>query len=340
MLTSRLEARAYALAFLFSNQFIRIGPYKGENKEEYEMSNVKEVQNGEQIVVKPVAGRIGAEISGIQLSRNLDPQILQSLKKAILKYKVVFIRHQGHLDDQEQEAFASLLGKPIVHPTVPAKDGSNYILELNSDHGGRANSWHTDVTFEAAYPKYSILRAVVTPEAGGDTVWANTATAYENLPLPLRNLADQLWALHTNEYDYAAQRTNVSTESIQHYQNVFTSIVYETEHPVVHVHPETGERNLLLGHFVKKFVDISSADSTQLFNILQNHVIQLENTVRWKWSPGDVVIWDNRSTQHYAVNDYDQALRVVRRVTIDGDVPVSIDGRHSFTRKKAKNKRE
>ena len=99
------------------------------------MSNVKEVQNGEEIVVKPVAGRIGAEISGIQLSRNLDPQILQSLKEAILKYKVVFIRHQGHLDDQEQEAFASLLGKPIVHPTVPAKDGSNYILELNSDHG-------------------------------------------------------------------------------------------------------------------------------------------------------------------------------------------------------------
>ena len=125
------------------------------------MSNVKEVQNGEEIVVKPVAGRIGAEISGIQLSRNLDPQILQSSKEAILKYKVVFIRHQGHLDDQEQEAFASLLGKPIVHPTVPAKDGSNYILELNSDHGGRANSWHTDVTFEAAYPKYSILRAVV-----------------------------------------------------------------------------------------------------------------------------------------------------------------------------------
>ena len=87
---------------------------------------------------------------------------------------------------------------------------------------------------------------------------------------------------------------------------------------------------------MKKFVGLTSADSAQLFNILQNQVIQLENTVRWKWSPGDVVIWDNRSTQHYAVNDYDQALRVVRRVTIDGEVPVSIDGRQSITRKKVK----
>lgn len=160
------------------------------------MSNVKEVQNGGEIIVRPVAGRIGAEISGIRLSGNLDIPIVQALKEAILKYKVVFIRNQGHLDDHEQEAFSSLLGKPVVHPTVPAKDGSNYILELNSDHGGRANSWHTDVTFEVAYPKYSILRAVAIPEAGGDTVWANTATAYETLPLPLRSLAEKLWALN------------------------------------------------------------------------------------------------------------------------------------------------
>lgn len=303
------------------------------------MSNVKEVQSKQEIVVKPVAGRLGAEISGIKLSKDIDEQSLQKLKEAILKYKVVFIRNQGHLDDQEQEAFASLLGQPVVHPTVPAKEGTNYILELNSDHGGRANSWHTDVTFEAAYPKYTILRSVVSPEAGGDTVWANTASAYANLPAPLRNLADQLWAVHTNEYDYAAKKQDASPESIEHYRKVFTSTVYETEHPVVHVHPETGERHLLLGHFVKRFVGLSSYDSALLFNILQNHVIQLENTVRWKWNSGDVVIWDNRATQHYAVNDYGEALRVVRRVTIEGDVPVSIDGRRSVTTKKVqKNK--
>lgn len=302
------------------------------------MSNVKQVQYSSTIVVKPVAARIGAEISGVKLSEDLDANTVKSIREAILKHKVVFIRNQDHLDDKGQEGFAGLLGNPVVHPTVPVKNGSNYILELNSDHGGgRANSWHTDVTFEAAYPKFSILRGVVIPEVGGDTVWANTTTAYENLPAELRNLADQLWALHTNDYDYAAKRSNVSSEANSHYKDVFTSTLYETEHPVVHVHPETGERHLLLGHFVKKFVGLSSLDSAQLFSILQEHVTQIENTVRWRWSAGDVVIWDNRATQHYAVNDYDDAQRVVRRITIDGEEPISLDGRRSITRTKVKN---
>jgi alpha-ketoglutarate-dependent sulfate ester dioxygenase len=301
------------------------------------MSDVKQVQNVSEIVVKPVAARIGAEISGVKLSGDLNANTVKSIRKAILKHKVVFFRGQDHLDDKGQEAFAGLLGNPVVHPTVPVKNGSNYILELDSEHGGgRANSWHTDVTFEAAYPKFSILRGVVIPEVGGDTVWANTAAAYERLPVELRNLADQLWALHTNEYDYAAKRYNVSSGAENHYNTVFTSTLYETEHPAVHVHPETGERHLLLGHFVKKFVGLSSFDSSQLFSVLQEHVTQLENTVRWRWSTGDVVIWDNRATQHYAVNDYEDAQRVVRRITIDGDVPISLDGRRSVTRTKVK----
>lgn len=130
------------------------------------MSNVKEVQDEAKIVVKPVAGRIGAEISGVKLSGELDTDTVEPIRKALLKHKVVFFRDQNHLDDQGQEAFAQLFGNPVVHPTVPAKTGTNYILELNSDHGGRANSWHTNVTFEAAYPKFSILRGVVIPEAG------------------------------------------------------------------------------------------------------------------------------------------------------------------------------
>ncbi|MGE7759088.1 TauD/TfdA dioxygenase family protein [Peribacillus sp. NPDC097895] len=302
------------------------------------MSNIKQVQNSSTIVVNPVAARIGAEISGVKLSEDLDANSVTSIREAILKHKVVFFRNQDHLDDKGQEAFARLLGNPVVHPTVPVKNGSNYILELNSDHGGgRANSWHTDVTFEAAYPKYSILRGVVIPEVGGDTVWANTTAAYENLPAELRNLSDQLWAIHTNDFDYAAKRANVSSKADSHYKDVFTSTLYETEHPVVHVHPETGERHLLLGHFVKKFVGLSSFDSAQLFSVLQGHVTQLENTVRWRWNTGDVVIWDNRATQHYAVNDYDNAQRVVRRITIDGEAPISLDGRRSFTRTKVKN---
>ncbi|MCM3653294.1 TauD/TfdA dioxygenase family protein [Metabacillus litoralis] len=301
------------------------------------MSDVKQIQNESEIVVKPVAARIGAEISGVNLSGNLDANTVKSIRDALLKHKVIFFKNQNHLDDKEQEAFARLLGNPVVHPTVPVKNGSNYILELNSDHGGRANSWHTDVTFEAAYPKFSILRGVVIPEVGGDTVWANTATAYENLPAELRSLADQLWALHSNDYDYAAKRSEISSESVNHYNNVFTSTLYETEHPVVHVHPETFERHLLLGYFVKKFIGLSSSDSYQLFSVLQEHVTQLENTVRWRWSTGDVIIWDNRATQHYAVNDYGDAQRVVRRITIDGDVPVSLDERRSITKTKVRS---
>jgi taurine dioxygenase len=286
--------------------------------------------------VRPVAGRIGAEIKGVRLSADLDAVTVQAIREALLRYKVIFFRDQHHLDDAGQEALARLLGTPIAHPTVPVKQGTGYILELDSStHGGRADSWHTDVTFVDAYPQASILRAVVVPAAGGDTVWANTATAYETLPEELRSLADKLWALHTNDYDYAAQRPQVSSEAVRRHREVFASTVYETEHPVVIVHPETGERTLLLGHFVKKILGLSSSDSAHLFSILQEHVTRLENTVRWRWAAGDVAIWDNRATQHYAINDYGDQHRVVRRVTIDGDVPVSVDGRRSVTRKKS-----
>lgn len=280
----------------------------------------------------PVAGRIGAEVKGIRLSADLDADILASLRKALLHYKVLFFKEQHHLDDAGQEAFAQVWGNPVAHPTLPIKPDTGYVLELDSQHGGRADSWHTDVTFLDAYPQASILRGVVIPAAGGDTVWANTAAAYENLPSELRELADRLWAVHTNDYDYASRKHEVAEEDLERHHKVFASTVYETEHPVVHVHPETGERHLLLGHFVKRIKGLSASDSARLFSILQEHVTRLENTVRWKWSTGDVVIWDNRATQHYAINDYGNQHRVVRRVTIDGIVPVSLDGRSSSTR--------
>lgn len=279
--------------------------------------------------IRPVGGRLGAEVSGVRLSDGLSDGVIATLNTALLHYKVLFFRDQTHLDDASQEAFAQRLGAPVAHPTVPVREGSGYLLELDSSRGGRANSWHTDVTFVPDYPKASILRAVVSPESGGDTVWANTAAAYERLPAPLKLLADHLWALHTNDYDYAARRPDLTRESAEQFKAVFASTVYETEHPVVRVHPETGERSLVLGHFIKSFVGLSSVDSRKLFEVLQGHVEALENTVRWRWRPGDVAIWDNRATQHYAVNDYGDQHRVMRRVTLAGDVPVAVDGRTS-----------
>lgn len=282
--------------------------------------------------VRPVAGRIGAEIRGITLSGDIDAGTLAAIRQTLLRHKVIFFRGQTHLSDREQERFAERLGTPVAHPTVPVVPGTSTLLELDSKHGARANSWHTDVTFVDAYPKASILRAVVIPPAGGDTVWANTAAAYQDLPEELRALADGLWAVHTNLYDYSAARPNQSEEERRRFQAIFASTVYETEHPVVHVHPETGERHLLLGHFVKQLKGYSQANSQALFQILQGYVTRLENTVRWRWTVGDVAIWDNRATQHYAIDDYGAAERVVRRATLAGTVPVSLDGRRSTTR--------
>ncbi|WP_437665663.1 TauD/TfdA dioxygenase family protein [Sorangium sp. So ce1182] len=293
-------------------------------------------QSSNVLEIVPVAGRIGAEVRGVRLSADLDAATVSEIRKAWLRYKVIFFRNQHHLDNVTQESLTALFdGKPVAHPTVPVVQGTDYIHELDSRYGGRANSWHTDVTFVDAYPKASILRALVIPQYGGDTVWANTVAAYEDLTPALRELADKLWAVHSNEYDYQARRPQSSPEDERRYQEVFTSTVYETEHPVVRVHPETGERSLVLGHFVKRIAGVSSSDSAHLFQVLQEHVTRLENTVRWRWAVGDVAIWDNRATQHYAINDYGDQHRVVRRVTVDGDVPVSIDGRRSVTRKKA-----
>ncbi|WP_114809565.1 TauD/TfdA dioxygenase family protein [Paraburkholderia kururiensis] len=285
------------------------------------------------LTLRRVAGRIGAQIDGVRLGATLDDATFAAIEAALLEHKVLFFRGQQHLDDEAQEAFARRFGEAVAHPTVPSASGSQRLLELDSLHGARANSWHTDVTFVDAYPKVSILRAVVIPPVGGDTVWANTAAAYAHLPEPLRALADTLWALHTNAYDYASSHAHADDAQLKRYREVFTSIVYETEHPVVRVHPQTGERTLVLGHFVQRFKGLSAQDSTRLLQSFHEHVTQLENTVRWSWQEGDVAIWDNRATQHYAINDYGDARRIVRRATVQGDVPVSIDGRRSVALK-------
>lgn len=279
--------------------------------------------------VRRVGGRIGAEIVGLKLGDELSSETVKAIQSALLEHKVLFFRDQTHLDDRSQEAFASLLGQPQAHPTVPVREGTKYLLELDSEKGGRANSWHTDVTFLPAYPKASILRAVTSPVYGGDTVWANTAEAYRRLPESLKVFADGLWAIHTNAYDYGGARPDIKPEDLEKHRAIFASTVFETEHPVVRVHPESGERTLVLGHFVKSLKGFSTADSRRLFDTLQDQVIRLENTVRWRWREGDVAIWDNRATQHYAVDDYGDQRRIMRRVTLAGEAPISIDGQTS-----------
>ena len=284
--------------------------------------------------ILPVGGRIGAEVRGIKLADAEADELIQPLWKALTRHKVLFFRDQ-HLTDETHEAFAAAFGDPVAHPTVPVANGSRTLLGLESRDGYAASSWHTDVTFVDAFPSASILRGIEIPEAGGDTLWANSVAAYEGLPDALKQFADTLWAVHSNDYDYAAVLSSVDPAKLAQHKAVFASTVYETEHPVVHIHPLTGERALLLGHFVKRFVGLSAVDSAALLTLFQNHVTKPENTVRWRWRAGDVAIWDNRATQHRAIADFGLQPRHLRRATLNGTPAVSIDGRTSRTVKPA-----
>jgi alpha-ketoglutarate-dependent taurine dioxygenase len=279
-------------------------------------------------VVK-LGANIGARIDGIRLADDLDAKTVAAINDALLEHKVIFFRDQHDLDDDGQLVFASRLGTPTTaHPTL--SEGES-VLPIDSRYD-KANSWHTDVTFVDRIPKASLLRAVSLPSYGGTTAWASTEVAYQQLPEPLRVLTENLWAIHTNQYDYVREhydRNEELTDSVREYREEFVREYYETEHPVVRVHPETGKRVLLLGHFIKQFVGLGPAESATLFNLLQARVIKLENTVRWSWLRGDVAIWDNRATQHYAVADYDDQYRRLSRVTLAGDIPVDIYGQRS-----------
>jgi len=306
------------------------------NQEVYDMSKFPSPTDRSRGVdasfdVRRIMSAIGAEIHGVRLSGDLQAETVTAIRDALLRHRVVFFRGQGHLDEAGHQAFARLLGPLVPHPIVPSLAGTEAVLDFDGENG-RASRWHTDVTFVPAFPQFSVLRGVVIPPVGGDTVWANTVAAYDTLAPALRSLADQLWALHSNVYDYGASRPNATARQVQLYESVFKSTVYETEHPVVQVHPLTGERAIILGYFVRKLLGVSSADSGHLFAMLQDHVTRLENTVRWRWSVGDVAIWDNRATQHKAIDDYGEEPRIVRRVTIDGPVSVGIDGRNGKTR--------
>jgi alpha-ketoglutarate-dependent taurine dioxygenase len=287
----------------------------------------------QRIEVTQVGGVIGAIVGGIRIGGDVQPDALAELRAALLRHRVVFLRDQCQATDADQLAFARQLGEVTKpHPTVSG-DGKA-ILPIDSEQG-KANSWHTDVTFVDRVPAISVLRAITLPPYGGTTVWANTVEAYRRLHPSLQALVAGLRAVHSNRYDYAAQRPQIGGIDVkeERYREEFSHLEFETEHPVVRIHPETGEPSLLLGHFVRSFTGLSTADSADLFQLLQRHVTRLENTVRWSWRDGDIAIWDNRATQHYAVADYDDLPRLMHRITIAGPVPVGISGDSSVVRK-------
>jgi len=279
--------------------------------------------------IRRIGGRIGAEILGVDLAQPIDTDLAARLNNALVEHKVLIFRGQD-LDDEAHLRFAGTFGPlTTAHPTVPSVDGQTNILAVQGGEGARANSWHTDVTFVVAPPKATTLRSLVIPPYGGDTLFANTAAAYADLPEHLRLLADRLWAVHTNDHDYA-EHPQFRTSEVETYHKVFVSQRYRTAHPVVRIHPESGTPNLFIGGFADTVLGLSRTESKDILRLLQSYVTRPENTLRHHWAVGDVVIFDNRTTQHYAADDYGDLPRKLHRVTVAGGVPVGADGGKSY----------
>ncbi|MET9500768.1 TauD/TfdA dioxygenase family protein [Streptomyces sp. NPDC006259] len=278
--------------------------------------------------LRKVTAHIGAHVFGVDISKPLDGETVASLREALNAHKAL-VFDDVHLDDEGQQAFARHFGDlTTAHPTVAAVDGAPHVLPVDSEQGS-ANHWHTDVTFVLNPPQASTLRSLTVPPYGGETLIASSAAAYRQLPEPLRRLADGLWAEHTNDYDYAVPAEEIDEERAAQRAR-FTSIKYRTAHPVVRVHPLTGERGLFIGGFAQRIVGLSVGESRTVLDLLQSYVTRPENILRHRWSPNQLVLFDNRITQHYAVDNYDRRPRRLHRVTVAGDVPVGIDGKESW----------
>jgi taurine dioxygenase len=278
--------------------------------------------------ITKVTARIGARVAGVDISRPLDDEQVAAIREALNVHKAL-VFDDVDLDDEGQQAFARHFGDlTTAHPTVGAVEGAPNVLPVDSERG-RANHWHTDVTFVLNPPQASTLRSLTIPSYGGETLIADAAGAYRDLPEPLRRFADTLWAEHTNDYDYAVPEEDIDEErAAQRAQ--FTSLTYRTAHPVVRVHPLTGERGLFIGGFAQRIVGLSTGESRKVLELFQAYVTRPENVLRWRWSENQLVLFDNRITQHYAVDNYDGQPRRLHRVTVAGDVPVGIEGKESY----------
>jgi len=252
------------------------------------------------IRVEPLSGAIGAEVVGVDLA-HLDDDTWGQVHAAWLEHLVLFFPDQD-LDADAHVALGRRLGEPEIHPFIPKLDDAHpEIVVLDSDAGAKADVWHTDVTFSPTPPLASILKMVTCPPRGGDTMWTNQYLAYETLSAPMRDLLDGLSAVH--------------------HASPFGHPEITASHPAVRTHPETGRRSLFVNRtFTSHFVELRRSESDALLQYLCAWSEQPQFQCRYRWREGSVGMWENRCTQHYAVNDYDQR-RVIQRVTVLGDAP-------------------
>jgi len=295
--------------------------------------------------LRPVAGHIGAEITGLDLSGPLDEAVIAMIRAAVLRWKVVFFRGQ-HLDHAGHVGFARYFGEPLTLASrgtaspaeFPEVESTADRLELAGrfglDHAewldrrrhSLLRGWHGDHGARVDPPAASILRAETVPPYGGDTTWSNLAVAYTGLSEPVRRFADGLRAEHRLGVGYLPRAG--SDGYVRHLQDHQVASI----HPVVRVHPETRERLLFLNpYYTERILEVSRAENRLLLEMFIEQITRPEYTVRFRWEPGDVAFWDNRATIHHAPTDtgHLQFPRIVHRVLLAGDIPVGVDGRPS-----------
>lgn len=289
------------------------------------LDTVKNGQTGD-MRIERLGGRVGALISGVTLSGDMPKEQAQAIYDAMLKYKVVFLRDQ-FASDAEMNRFAKLLGEPAPYKYDTNPVDGDYAWHIKAGEI-RADHWHSDLSWTLDPVSVGILSPVVLPEYGGETVWSNLAAAYAEMPAPLQAMADQLWAVHSARKPIQMSFDNLSEADLAK-EKMFSTENYGTKHPVVTVHPETGERSLMFGNIISYFEGFTRTPGQHIYETLHHYATRPENTVRWHWRLGDVAIWDNRSSLHYGVNDIDDQARTMRRISLKGVPPRSIDGRSS-----------
>jgi taurine dioxygenase len=259
------------------------------------------------VQVRRLAGALGAEVTGVDLTRPLADDTFAAIKQASLDNLVICIPGQERMTEADQMRFAARWGEISVHPYVPSIEGYPGLMRIY-DPNPITQTWHSDTTHAAQPPSFTILLARVIPPYGGDTLFSNAYVAYENLSVGLRATLDTLRAVH--------EGTELAAEAGLDHEAVTQT------HPVARTHPETGRKALYVnGNYTTRFADWSAADSAPLLEHLYAQVDRPEYTYRHKWRVGDVIVWDNRCTQHAVIGDTGGAERTLHRLTIKGDIP-------------------
>jgi taurine dioxygenase len=276
------------------------------------------------VALVPLTPTLGAEIAGLDLDRPLTAAERDWLHAAWLRFKVVFFRDQD-ISPESHVRLGEYFGELEGHPVIPHVAGYPEILRIEGVEGVQLsaetlapfqayNKWHTDVTFRAKPSVASILRARVLPPLGGDTLWADTVAAYAGLPQPVKDRIEGLDAEHDIVRSFGGR---VSEDRRAQLARDFPPV----RHPVVRSHPETGDRALYVNYtFTTRILGASEEESDSLLRLLFDRIKVPEYQLRFRWTPNAIAIWDNRSTQHYAVGDYWPEHRVLERVTVAGDV--------------------